>query len=207
MEYPGRCRPCFAGAGAMPAWSANRVERLDLFLNGHSRAVAQSLFLAEARIESISLNYVFIIALGIGIVAGLRSLTAPAVVAWGAHLSWLNLHGSPLAFIGSTAAIAILSVLAIGELVADKLPMIPKRTAPAPLMARVAIGGLCGACLCAAVGKSLLAGTLLGGIGGIVGAFLGYGIRRRLDLHIKDLVIAACEDVVAVGLALFLVSR
>jgi hypothetical protein len=69
-------------------------------------------------------------------VAGLRSLTAPAVVAWGAHLSWLNLHGSPLAFMGSTTAVAILSVLAIGELIADKLPMIPKRNAPAPLMAR-----------------------------------------------------------------------
>ncbi len=183
------------------------MERLDLFFNGHSSAVAQSLFSTEARLERISLNYVFVLALGIGIVAGLRSLTAPAVVAWGAHLSWLNLHGSPLAFMGSTAAVTILSVLAIGELIADKLPMIPKRTAPAPLMARVVTGGLCGACLCAAVGKSLLAGTLLGGIGGIVGAFLGYGIRRRLDLHIKDLVVAVCEDLVAVGLALFLVSR
>ena len=153
------------------------------------------------------MNHVFVLAFGIGIVAGLRSLTAPAVVAWGAHFSWLNLHGSPLAFMGSTTAVAILSVLAIGELVADQLPMIPKRTAPAPLMARVVTGGLCGACLCAAVGKSLLAGTLLGGIGGIVGAFLGYGIRRRLDLHIKDFVVAVCEDLVAVGLALFLVSR
>jgi uncharacterized membrane protein len=152
-------------------------------------------------------SYVFLLALGIGIVAGLRSLTAPAVVAWGAHLSWLNLHGSPLAFMGSTAAVAIFSVLAIGELIADKLPMMSKRTAPAPLMARIVTGALCGACLCAAVGKSLIAGALFGGIGGIVGAFLGYGIRRRLDLHIKDLVVAVCEDVVAVGLALFLVSR
>ena len=139
--------------------------------------------------------------------AGLRSLTAPAVVAWGAHLSWLNLHGSPLAFIGSTPAVAIFSLLAIGELVADKLPMIPKRTAPAPLIARIITGGLCGACLCAAAGQSFVAGALLGGIGGIVGAFLGYGIRRRLDLHIKDLLVAACEDLVAIGLALFLVSR
>ena len=153
------------------------------------------------------MNYVFVLALGIGIVAGLRSLSAPAVVAWGAHLSRLNLRGSPLAFIGSTTAVVIFSVLAIGELIADKLPMIPKRTAPAPLMARVVTGGLCGACLCAATGKSLLAGTLLGGIGGIVGAFLGYSIRRRLDFHIKDLLVAICEDVVAVSLALFLVSR
>jgi len=153
------------------------------------------------------MNYVLVLAFGIGIVAGLRSLTAPAVVAWGAHLSWLNLHGSPLAFMGSTTAVAIFSVLAIGELVADKLPIIPKRTAPAPLMARIITGGLCGACLCAAGAKSLLAGTLIGGIGGAIGAFLGYGIRRRLDLHINDHVIAVCEDVVAINLALFLVSR
>ena len=153
------------------------------------------------------MNYVFAFALGIGIVAGLRSLTAPAVVTWGAHLGWLNLHASSLAFMGSTTAVAILSLLAIGELIADKLPMIPRRTAPVPLIARVATGALCGACLCAAVAKSLLAGALLGGIGGIVGAFLGYGIRRRADLHIKDFVVAICEDAIAIGLALFLVSR
>jgi uncharacterized membrane protein len=53
----------------------------------------------------------------------------------------------------------------------------------------------------------LLAGTLLGGIGSVVGAFVGYGIRRHLDLHVKDLVVAVSEDLVAVGMALFLVSR
>ena len=58
MEYPSRRRTCFAGAGAMPAWNANSVERLDLFLHGHSRAVAQSLLWTKAIIESISLNYV-----------------------------------------------------------------------------------------------------------------------------------------------------
>jgi uncharacterized membrane protein len=183
------------------------VERVDLFLHAGSRTVAQSLLSTEARTERISLNYVFLLAVGIGIVAGLRSLTAPAVMTWGAHLGWLNLHGSPFAFMGSTPAVAIFSLLAIVELIADKLPTIPKRTAPASLLARIITGGLCGACLCAAAGKSLFAGTLIGGIGGFVGAFLGYGIRRRLDLHIKDVVVAVCEDVIAVGLAVFLVSR
>ena len=154
------------------------------------------------------MNPICVLAFGIGIVAGLRSLTAPAVVAWGAHLGWLNLHGSPLAFMGSTTAVAVFSLLAIGELIADKLPMTPKRTAPAPLIARIVTGGLCGASLLAAVGKSLIVGMLLGGIGGLVGAFLGYTVRRRLvnNFHINDLVVAVCEDVVAVGLALFLVS-
>ena len=161
----------------------------------------------QLNINQQGTNYVFILAVGIGIVAGLRSLTAPAIVAWAAHLGWLNLHVSPLAFMGSATAVAIFSGLAIGELVADKLPMVPKRTAPAPLLARFLTGGLCGASLCAAAGQSLVVGALNGGIWAGVGAFLGFGIRRRLDLHIKDLVVAVCEDVVAVGLALFLVSR
>jgi len=108
---------------------------------------------------------------------------------------------------GSTIAVAIFSLFAIGELFADKLPIIPKRTAPAPLMARIITGALCGACLCASANQSLIAGALLGAIGGLMGAFLGYGIRRHLDLHIKDVLIAVCEDLIAIGLALFFVSR
>src|SRR4029453_2232450 len=96
------------------------------------------------------------------------------------HLGTLNLHTSRLAFMGSTAAVAIFSVFAIGELVADKLPKTPKRTAFAPLLARILLGGLGGASLFAAAGKSLFVGALLGGIGGVVGAFVGYEIRRRL---------------------------
>jgi uncharacterized membrane protein len=154
-------------------------------------------------------NYVFVLAIGIGIVAGLRSLLAPAVVTWAAHLGWLNLHGSPLAFMGSTIAVAIFSLLAIGELVGDKLPKTPKRTALAPLLARILMGGLCGACLCAAAGESLFAGALLGGIGSVIGAFVGYETRSRLvnTLHIKDLFVAICEDLIAIALACFLVSR
>jgi len=155
------------------------------------------------------MNHVFILAIGIGIVAGLRSLLAPAVVAWAAHLSWLNLHRSSLAFMGSTAAVAMFSVLAIGELLADKLPTTPKRTALAPLLARILMGGLCGTSVLAAAGKSLIAGALLGGTGGVIGAFVGYEIRKRLvnNLHIKNFFVAICEDLIAIGLAYLLVSR
>lgn len=155
------------------------------------------------------MSYVFALALGIGLVAGLRSLTPPAVVAWAAHLGWLNLHGSPLAFMGSITAVAILSLLAIAELVADKLPKTPNRTTPVPLSARILTGALCGASLCAAAKASLLVGALLGAIAAVIGAFLGYQIRRRLvnNLHIKDFFVAICEDLLTIGLALFFVSR
>jgi uncharacterized membrane protein len=155
------------------------------------------------------MNSVFFPAIGIGIIAGLRSLLAPAVVAWAAHFDWLNLNGSPLAFMGSRTAVAIFSVLAIGELIVDKLPKTPKRTSLPPLLVRILTGGLCGASLLAAAGQSLPAGALLGAIGAVIGAFVGYEIRRRIvnNLHIKDTFVAICEDLVAIALAYFLVWR
>jgi len=154
-------------------------------------------------------SYVFALAFAIGFVAGLRSLTPPAVVAWAAHLGWLNLHGSPLAFMQSITAVVIFSLLAIGELVADKLPNTPNRTTVFPLSARILTGALCGASLCAASREPLIMGALLGGIAAVIGAFLGYEIRKRLvnSLNIKDFFVAICEDLLTIGLALFFVSR
>ena len=118
--------------------------------------------------------------MGIGFAAGLRSLTPAAVVAWAAHLGWLNLNNSPLAFMGSIITAVIFSILALFELFLDLQPTTPKRTAPVPLAARIIMGGLCGACLCAATNQSLIIGAILGGVGGVIGAFAGYEIRRKL---------------------------
>jgi uncharacterized membrane protein len=155
------------------------------------------------------MNYAPALAFGIGVVAGLRALTAPAAVAWGAHLGWLHLHDSPLAFMGSTWAVVLFSALAIFELVGDLLPTTPSRTAPAPLAARIISGGFCGACLCVSANQSLFLGAALGGIGAVAGAFAGYGLRKRLvaGLHVKDIFIAIPEDLIAIGLAWFLVTR
>jgi uncharacterized membrane protein len=82
----------------------------------------------------------------LGFFGGLRSLTAPAATAWAVYLGWLKLDG-PLSLIGSTASVVIYTVLAVGELIADKLPWTPRRTAPLGLIARIVLGGLAGACL------------------------------------------------------------
>lgn len=152
---------------------------------------------------------VFALAFGIGVVAGLRSLTAPAVVAWAAHLGWINLHGSPLAFMGTIWAVGIFTVLALVELVADQLPNTPSRTAPVGLSARVVMGALSGACLAIAGGGALWLGAGVGAIGGIAGAFAGYQARVGLvrALHAPDFAIAIPEDLIAIGVGLFLVSR
>src|SRR5204862_4107459 len=50
---------------------------------------------------------------------------------------------------------------------------------------------------------------ILGAIGGVIGAFAGLEIRTRLvaALHIKDIFVALLEDLVAIGLACFFVTR
>jgi uncharacterized membrane protein len=150
-----------------------------------------------------------LLAFCIGIVAGLRSLTAPAVVAWAAHLGWINLSASPLALMGSAWAVGIFTLLALVELVMDQLPKTPARTTAVPLGARIVMGLLTGACVGIAGGASLLLGALLGAVGGIAGAFGGYlarvGLVRRLQ--VPDFVIAIPEDLIAIGSGLLIVSR
>ncbi len=154
-------------------------------------------------------GFALLIVFSIGVVAGLRSMTAPAVVAWAAHLGWINLQGSPLASMGSTWAVGIFTVGALGEFVADQLPTTPARTAAVPLTARVVMGLLTGACLGVAGGASYWIGALIGAIAAIAGTFGGYQARVRLvrGLHVPDAAIAIPEDLVAIGLGLLVVSR
>ncbi len=157
----------------------------------------------------MSPEFVMFLALGIGIVAGMRSLTAPAVVAWAAHMGWINPHNSPLAFMGSVWAVAIFTVLALVEFIADQLPSTPARTGAVGLSARVVTGALTGACLALAGGATVWLGALAGTVGGIAGAFGGYRARVGLvrALRVPDFAIAIPEDLIAIGLGLFLASR
>ena len=155
------------------------------------------------------MNYIFAFAFGIGITAGLRSFTPPAVVTWAAYLGWLKVGNSPFAFMGSIITVVIFSLLALFEFYADLQPSTANRTTAIPLTARILMGGLCGACLCAAGSQSWVIGAILGAVAAVIGAFSGYEIRRRLvaSLNIKDTVIALLEDLVTIGLACFFVSR
>ncbi len=152
---------------------------------------------------------VLVLAFAIGVVAGLRSMTAPAVVSWAAHWKWLDLQHSQLAFLASTAAVYILTAGAVVEIIVDKLPKTPRRTELLGLVARFALGGLSGAALCAAANQSAVLGGVVGGVGGVAGGFAGYELRTRLvkALKVPDMVVALLEDAVAIGGGFFLVSR
>ena len=151
---------------------------------------------------------VFVVAVCIGIAAGLRTFTAPALVSWAAHLGWIQLGGTPLAFMGSKIAVVIFTIAALIEYVGDQLPKTPARTVPPQLIARIITGGLSGACVGLSGGVSLVVGACMGIVGALIGTYGGYHARKALvsGLKVKDIVIAIPEDLVAIGLAYFVVS-
>ena len=153
-------------------------------------------------------NYL-LLAFLIGVVCGLRALTAPAVTSWAAHLGWINLAASPLKFMSSMITVTFFTLLAIVELITDQLPSTPARTKPGGLIPRIVLGALCGATVTSAGSQSLALGAALGALGGIAGAFGGYQVRTRLvkALSVPDFVIAVLEDALAISSAIFLLWR
>jgi uncharacterized membrane protein len=149
---------------------------------------------------------IYVLAFLIGVVAGLRALTPLAAVSWAARLGWLHLDNTWLAFLGYAATPYIFSVLAIGELINDKLPKTPSRKAPPGFIARIVTGTLCGAALGVAR-QSLVGAAAMGAIGAVAGTLGGYEFRSRLVKATggRDLPIALLEDVIAVGGAFLIV--
>ena len=148
-----------------------------------------------------------ILAFLIGVIAGLRAMTAPAAVAWAAHLGWLHLENTWLAFLGFAATPYVFSVLAIGELITDQLPSTPSRKVPIQFGTRIFVGALCGAAV-GAPSDALIGGLMAGVLGAIAGTLVGYEFRSRLTRAVgKDLPIALLEDAIAIGGAFVIVSR
>ena len=148
---------------------------------------------------------IYILALGIGIVAGLRAMTAPAAISWAAQLGWLPLQDTVLAFLGFKYTPYIITLLAIVELVTDQLPATPSRKVPMQFGARLVSGALCGAAIGAAHG-ALFGGLILGVIGAAIGTFGGAEVRSRMAAAFgKDMPAAIIEDIVAIGGAALIV--
>ena len=143
-----------------------------------------------------------VVALVLGIVSGLRTMTSPAVTSWAARLGLLAASGTPMAFMGFKYTPIVFTLLAIGELISDKLPKTPSRKMPPQFIARIFSGCLVGATVGAAAG-SLIAGLLAGALGAILGTLGGAATRSRLAKAFgKDLPAALLEDVAAIVISI-----
>jgi uncharacterized membrane protein len=147
----------------------------------------------------------YLFALLIGVVAGLRAMTAPAVMSWAAHLGWLELGGTWLAFLGKAWARWMLTALALLELITDQLPSTPRRTVPIQFGTRILTGAVSGAAVAAGAGVAWLGGAVAGGFGAVVGTLGGRALRARLAGALgNDRPAALAEDAVAIGGALLI---
>jgi len=92
-----------------------------------------------------------------------------------------------------------------GELIVDKLPVVPHRINPGPLSGRIAVGAVSGA----AIGSEYrspsapVLGAALGAAGAIAGSFAGYRARTHVTrtYNLPDAPVALVEDALAIGIA------
>jgi uncharacterized membrane protein len=148
----------------------------------------------------------FVLPLAIGLIAGLRAMTAPAAVSWAAKIGWLNLAPTSLAFLGYAFTPWILTVLALAELVTDQLPSTPSRTVPIQFGARIVSGGLSGAAIGAAHG-AVVTGLVGGALGAIAGTLGGRAFRAKLAAAFgSDPRAAFTEDAVAIVGAILILA-
>lgn len=146
---------------------------------------------------------VLLLALLIGVVAGLRAFTAPAVMSWVAMLGWIDLDGKWLHWVAHPVTVGVLTVLAVVELISDQVPQTPSRKTALPFLARLIMGAFAASVLGAAWGypwSSIGAGL----IGAVIGTMGGYEVRTRVAAAIggRDRFVGVLEDVVAVALGL-----
>ena len=140
-------------------------------------------------------NSTLALAAGIGFIAGLRSMAAPALVS---HYLSQRPQGRTASLLASRRTAKILKLLAAGEMAGDKTPFIPNRTDPSALAGRVLSGALSGAALADSRGGSPLGAALIGSATALGSTFLAYNLRREAGRRsgIPDFLLGLVEDVV-----------
>ncbi|HYP26460.1 MAG TPA: DUF4126 domain-containing protein [Blastocatellia bacterium] len=146
-------------------------------------------------------------AIGLGVIAGMRSMSAPALVS--NHVAggrFGAISETPFKVMGYQKTASLLKGLALGEMIADKLPVIPARVSAAPLIARVVSGAVCGGAICAAGGERVELGAVAGGLAAVAGAYGFYHLRRAVgeESGLPDALLGLTEDAIVItgGLAI-----
>ncbi len=132
-----------------------------------------------------------LLALGLGIVAGLRTFTPLAAV--------FLMRGGVWGY--------VFSIAALGEYVVDVLPNTGSRTGAAGLSARIVSGAIAGWLIATMHGGAGVFGALAGIVGAVIGTFGGHAARIAAIARIGGYPAAFVEDAVAIGLAALVVTR
>ena len=158
----------------------------------------------------MTLVSVLLLALLIGVVAGLRAMTPPAAVAWGAMLEWIDVTDKWSEWMAHPITVTVLTIFLVVELVTDQLPSTPSRKVAPQFIARLVSGGFAGAVIGSAFFHTFSA-LGAGMVGAVLGTLAGAALRSRVAAanNGNDRPGAFGEDALAVGggvLVAFLVS-
>jgi len=144
-------------------------------------------------------------AAGFGIIAGMRGSSAPALLSNHFCRHWSpNLHWSKWKWFCSKRTSNILSVMAAGELLADKIPSIPDRIAPPGLLGRALSGAMAGAILNKAMGGKTSAAPWVSAGVAVAATFASFYTRKALARKISDRKVAVMEDILVYGVGVWL---
>jgi uncharacterized membrane protein len=143
-----------------------------------------------------------------GVAAGMRSMASPAIVSQLAKSGLMPAGVASLGLLYRPATAKTMAVLAVGELIADKLPFMPARTDTPAVVVRAISGGFSGAAICSSKKRSVLTGALLGAFAAVGTTYGAYKLRKwageRFD--IPDPVIAIAEDALVAGCGMLVLS-
>jgi len=148
-------------------------------------------------------------ALTLGILAGMRTTAGPLTanqLLRGRHTH--HHENLPLKFMRSETAGIVFGIAAVGELITDKLPSTPSRTAPVGVIARCLSGSLAGAAICKANGNTAISGALLGLAGALCATYAFHSLRKNVvkQTHIADPWIGGAEDAIVIGTGIALIN-
>ncbi|HEY3841205.1 MAG TPA: DUF4126 family protein [Bryobacteraceae bacterium] len=150
----------------------------------------------------------FTAAATLGAVSGMRSMMAPAVISWAARRSGLDLENTPFSIfkgpgIGRTAA-----ALALGEMVADKMPFAPDRTDSTALLGRAVSGAAAGAAIFKSRRENMFLGAAIGAAAAVGAAYATFHLRKKAARYfdVSDRVVAFAEDAIALGAGLIVIA-
>jgi len=148
--------------------------------------------------------------LGIGSLAGIRASFGPLLASEILNSNHsTNLESSPLNFIQTGKAVNTLRVMAIGELIADKLPTTGDRISTGGVCGRMVSGGLAGASIYKAASEKTARGTILGAAAALAATYASFYLRKGIveKSKIFDPVIGVLEDAVAICAGIYIVKH
>jgi uncharacterized membrane protein len=146
----------------------------------------------------------------IGVIAGMRSMSGPALVSHRlAGSQSPGLAQSRFRILALPQVATLLKLLALGELIVDKLPITPDRVAAGPLFGRMVLGAFSGAAFYTAQGSKSRTGAILGGLGALAGAYGFYWLRRWLGQRWQtpDPLLGLAEDGLVIASARVLAGK